>query len=478
MAGAVDGIYGNSKEEALYVLYFTDSNGQKLNGSTDRYVLRFAPGQMPPVHAFWSLTMYGLPSRLLVANPLSRHVINSASLPDLELDADGGLTLYIQHESPGIGKERNWLPAPDGPFLAKMRMYWPNSEALRCPWKRPQLVSQPKYQPVRAVETPRIVTIKPVTADNFIRAETDMHFGLVVKKGGFGKFKHHRELMPVDNQTVVRGNRDTVSSSAVFDLAAGPVTITLPDAGKRFRSLVVIDEDQYVSAVVHDAGCYTFSREQIGTRYVLIGMRILIDPANSQDVRQVHALQDAIEVSQKSPGRFEVPAWDQSTQKKVRDALLVLGATLPDLKGAFGVRGQVDPVRHLIGTAMEWGSNSEKDAVCLSVTPSRNDGSTIYRLNVKEVPVDGFWSISVYNAQGYFQPNKYDAYTLNSTTAMKADDGSIAVQFGGWDGKTANCLPIVKGWNYVVRLYRPRAEILNGDWSFPHAQPARAERAA
>jgi hypothetical protein len=91
---------------------------------------------------------------------------------------------------------------------------------------------------------------------------------------------------------------------------------------------------------------------------------------------------------------------------------------------------------------------------------------------VKDVPVDGFWSVSVYNAAGYYQPNKLNAYTLNSITAKKGDDGTVAVQFGGCNSKVANCLPIVKGWNYMVRLYRPRAEILDGRWTFPKAKPA------
>jgi hypothetical protein len=278
--------------------------------------------------------------------------------------------------------------------------------------------------------------------------------------------------MTIDRQSVVRGNRDTLYSAGVFDLDAGPVTITLPDAGRRFMSMMVIDEDQYASAVVYGAGSYAFTREKIGTRYVLIGIRTLVDPANPQDVKQVHDLQDAIKVSQKSPGHFEVPNWDQASQKKVRDALLVLGSTLPDLKNMFGTRDEVEPVRHLIGTAMAWGGNPDKDAMYLNVTPSKNDGTTIYRLNVKDVPVDAFWSISVYNVEGYFEPNESGIYTLNNITAKKSKDGSVAVQFGGCDGKSPNCLPITPGWNYMVRLYRPRAEILNGSWVFPEAHPA------
>ena len=137
----------------------------------------------------------------------------------------------------------------------------------------------------------------------------------------------------------------------------------------------------------------------------------------------------------------------------------------------FGTREQVDPVRHLIGSASAWGGNNEKDALYLNVVPGRNDGTTVYRLTVKDVPVDGFWSVSLYNAEGYYQPIPYNAYSLNNITAKKAADGSVAVQFGGCDGKVANCLPIMPGWNYMVRLYRPQAEILNGSWTFPEAQP-------
>jgi hypothetical protein len=311
-----------------------------------------------------------------------------------------------------------------------------------------------------------------VTADSFVRAETDMYFGAVVEEGGFGKFSHHREPIPIDQQHVIRVNRDTLYSAAVFDLDAGPVTITLPDAGTRFMSMQVIDEDHYVPSVTYDSGEHTLTREKIGTRYVAVAIRTLVDPDDPKDVQQVHALQDAIQVSQRSPGRFEVPTADPASQKRVRDALLALGATLPDTKQMFGSRDKVDPIRHLIGTAMAWGGNPEKEALYLNVTPTKNDGKTVHRLTVRDVPVDAFWSISVYNAEGYFQANKQNAYTLNSITARKSADGSVVVQFGGCDGgKVANCLPIVPGWNYLVRLYRPRPELLSGRWKFPEAQP-------
>lgn len=139
MSSAAFGIYGNSKEEALYPNYFVDAAGQPLDASKHSYVLRFGADALPPVNSFWSLTMYELPSSLLVANPLDRYLINSAMLPDLKRDADGGITLYLQHESPGGDKEANWLPAPKGPFWTTLRLYWPKPEALDGSWKHPSL---------------------------------------------------------------------------------------------------------------------------------------------------------------------------------------------------------------------------------------------------------------------------------------------------------------------------------------------------
>jgi hypothetical protein len=138
-AAAVLGIFGNSKQEAMYPVYQEDENGDALDASNSRYTLHFAPGQLPPVNAFWSLTMYKLPESLLVANPINRYLINSPMLPELVLDSDGGLTLYVQAESPGKDKESNWLPAPNGPFTAVLRLYWPKEEALDGSWEAPKM---------------------------------------------------------------------------------------------------------------------------------------------------------------------------------------------------------------------------------------------------------------------------------------------------------------------------------------------------
>lgn len=311
----------------------------------------------------------------------------------------------------------------------------------------------------------------PVNPDNFVRAESDGYFGGIVKDGGFGGFNHFRVLSPLDKQIVIRQNRDTLYSPAVFDLDAGPVTIGLPDAGGRFRSLQIIDEDEYTSQVVYDAGDVTLAKDQIGTRYVVAAMRILVDPNDPADVDAVHRLQDATTVSQDAPGSFAVPNWDPVSQKTVRDALLTLAGTLPDSRGMFGTRTDTDPIRHLLGAASAWGGNPEREALYLTVNPPRNDGSTVHRLTVGDVPVDGFWSVTVYNKDGYFTPNQQNAYSVNNVTAVQGSDGTTTIQFGGCDGATPNCLPITPGWNYLVRLYRPRPEILDGTWAFPQAEP-------
>jgi hypothetical protein len=312
----------------------------------------------------------------------------------------------------------------------------------------------------------------PVTIDNFARAESDFYMGNFVREaGGVGRFGNNREPASIDNQTVIRLNRDTLYSFGVFDLDAGPVTITMPDAGKRFMSMQNINEDHYVPAVYYGSGSHTLTRQNIGTRYVVVGVRTLVDPNDPADLDAVHKLQDAIKVSQSSPGKFDVPNWDPASQKAIRDALLILAKYAGGFAHAFGAKGEVDPVRHLIGTAAGWGGNPDKDATYLGFSPPKDDGKTFYKLTVKDVPVDAFWSVSVYDAAGYFEKNPYNAYSLNNITAKKDADGAVTIQFGGCDGKIPNCLPVMKGWNYTVRLYRPRPEILNGKWQFPEAQP-------
>jgi hypothetical protein len=137
--GAKYGIYGNAAEEAIYIPYSTDAVGQVLDGSSAGYTLHFAEGALPPVNAFWSLTIYDATTQLLVANPINRYLINSSMLPELTRDADGGLTLYLQHDQPAADRRANWLPLPDGPFYGLLRMYWPQEAILDGRWQPPAM---------------------------------------------------------------------------------------------------------------------------------------------------------------------------------------------------------------------------------------------------------------------------------------------------------------------------------------------------
>jgi hypothetical protein len=323
----------------------------------------------------------------------------------------------------------------------------------------------------KTLTTINIKEVIPVTWKNFTRAESDKMFKSFVDMGAFGKIVHVRKPTPIDKQNVIRMNRDTQYSFLILDLTS-PATITKPDAGGRFQSMQVINEDQYTKLVAYKPGTYTITREQIGTRYVLVAFRTLVDAGDPDDIKKVIAMQDQIKVEQKSIGNFEIPNWDKTSQDKIRESLLVVANTMKNTNGCFGDENEVDPIKFLLGSAYGWGGNPAKDAMYAGVTPKKNDGKTPYKLTVKDVPVDGFWSISLYNGEGFFQENEYNAYSINNIMGEKNNDGSITIHFGG-DPKKPNYLPIMDGWNYLIRLYRPHPELINGQWKFPEPQEAK-----
>lgn len=127
-----------SLEEAVYT-FQNDSEGKILDGSKNKYLIRFKKGELPPVESFWSITMYDSKTQFQIANPLNRYLINEPMVPVMKLDEDGGLSIYLQSESPGAEKESNWLPAPEGEFYLVMRLYWPQRDVLEGIWKAPKV---------------------------------------------------------------------------------------------------------------------------------------------------------------------------------------------------------------------------------------------------------------------------------------------------------------------------------------------------
>lgn len=307
----------------------------------------------------------------------------------------------------------------------------------------------------------------PVTILNYIRAESDVQIkGYAKKAGGVGRFLHMREPYSVENQTTIRGNRDTLYSMAVFDLTT-PVTITKPDSPDRFQSLLVISQDHFMPVLKHGGGEVVLTEDSVGTRYALALFRTFADPNDPEDMMKAHALQDAIKFEQASPGTLELPDWDMESFEETRNALNVLADKLSDFSDGFGKKGQVDPIMQLMATSYGWGGNPPRGAKYVGVVPEKNDGKTAYTLTMPEdVPVEGFWSVTLYNKDGFFTPNRLNAYSVNNVTGKKNSDGSMTIHFGG-DPDAENHLPITEGWSYVIRLYLPGTAAIEGGWTAP-----------
>jgi hypothetical protein len=310
-----------------------------------------------------------------------------------------------------------------------------------------------------------------VTVETFVRAESNrMLANLMTAAGGINRWQHNRAPTPLDKQTVVRMNRDTLYSFAVVDLARGAV-VTIPDSGGRYASLMVVNQDHYINRVFHSPGEHDLALADYETRYVLLAMRVLADPANPDDVAEANATQDGLKLSARSAEPLELPEYDDESLTSVRNALKELGRTLPGTSGMFGTREAVDPVRHLIGTAIGWGGLPEQEASYETVEPALPVGE--YRIVVRDVPVDAFWSISLYNRDGYFEASDEGGCSVNHLTALEEPDGSVIVHLRDCADGRPNCLRVMDGWNYTVRLYQPRPEILDGSWTFPAVEAVR-----
>ncbi len=311
----------------------------------------------------------------------------------------------------------------------------------------------------------------PVTVDNFVRAATDIEFGKhLALTGGVNRFFHSREPTRIDGQTTIRMNRDTLYSMAVIDVSEG-ATLTLPDAGGRYVSAMIVNQDHYVDAVFVGGGAHKLDLETFGKPYVVAIVRILADASSPEDIAAVNALQDRIGLEAESSKPFIRPNYDEDGFRDVLAAAKALAKHSPDSSRTFGAKGEVDPVRHFLGAAFGWGGLPETAAFYLNVEPHLPVGR--YRIEVPaEVPVGAFWSISLYDAEGFFERNALDAYNVNSVAGTRNDDGSMTVHLGGCEDGRTNCLPIMEGWNYVVRHYQPAPEVLDGSWAFPSVERA------
>ncbi len=317
-----------------------------------------------------------------------------------------------------------------------------------------------------AADTPITVNV-----DNYARSETDMQIDRMLKmEKSVNKWTHNRLPTPLDKQTVIRMNRDTLYSFATVDISKG-ATITMPDAGKRYMTLMVINNDGYINKVFHGGGTYKLTMKEFNTHYVVLGVRTLVKSTDDADIKAANALQDKMKIDAASAKPFVMPKYDMKSYNATYKPLLELSKGVPDTRKMFGKKTDVDPVRFILGSAFGWGGLPIEEAYYLNVNPNLPVGE--YQVTVKDVPVDAFWSISLYNKKGYFQKNDLDAYSVNNISGKPNKDGSFTVHFGGCKDKRVNCLPLTEGWNYVVRLYQPRKALLDGKWVFPGPTPVK-----
>jgi hypothetical protein len=325
-----------------------------------------------------------------------------------------------------------------------------------------------------ADEYPSVLNSVPVLLEDFPTAETHHMMQVALENlAPIGKWAHVRELTPIDAQNVVRMNRDTLYSSAILDLST-PAVLIKNEIDDRYQSILIVNEGHFARKVIYEAGEYELTQEGMGSRYVVVIVRTLVDAEDPEDLSKAHAAQDALSIVQADKGQFEVPNWDQSELELMRDALKTLGRFLKDRDAAFGANmEEVDRTAFLISSADTWGGWKPEHAVYQNFIPALNDGETPHVLTLADVPSapNAFWSISVYNSDGFFQKNEFDKYVVNSRKAETDADGKVTIHFGG-DPSQPNFLPIMDDWNYMLRIYLPQEAYFSGSWTVSEATPA------
>jgi hypothetical protein len=236
-------------------------------------------------------------------------------------------------------------------------------------------------------------------------------------------------------------------------------------------SMHVISQDHYMF-VESKPGTYNLTQDSVGTRFAYVIIRTFYNAGDPDDLAKAHAAQDKIAISGGGDGPFEAPNWDMNQLAAARKALNDLAVLGFDTTYAFGRKEDVRPVDYLVGAAAGWGGLPRTAALYILSSVEKNDGTTPHAVTVKDVPVGKFWSITVYNADGYLEANDLGVNSYNNFSANPNQDGSYTIHFGG-DPKNVNYLPITKGWNYAIRMYEPGKEILDGSWTFPSIAPVK-----
>lgn len=312
-----------------------------------------------------------------------------------------------------------------------------------------------------------------VTDENYSLAETDGVMAGYVKKiaaatntDGVGVLMHYREGADPKDRTIMRINFDTIYSWAIVDLTE-PATLTMPETGGRYQSAWIISEDGYYPGAFTTPGEHRLTREWIGgARYAVIVVRTQVNVRDSADLEKAHALQDKLELSQKDRGSW-APAnqWDQKEVDTMRAKYQKIGNVM-STDDMFGPKGKISLKNRNAGNAFGWGGFTPDQAVYPQYFPTSTEPQT---LTLKDVPVEAFWSITVYDERGFPQT---DTYNINSAFAEVDADSSVTIRFGG-DKSAKNYMGIFDGWNFTLRMYGPKEAYFDGSWKKPELKPAK-----
>lgn len=306
---------------------------------------------------------------------------------------------------------------------------------------------------------------EPVTLATYSRAETDRSFYNIAQQGGgTNQFFKIRKPTPLDGQTVVRMNKDTLYSAAIVDTSKG-ATITVPEmpAGRYF-SVLLVDNDHYSPAVFYTPGVHKLPTD---TKYLATVVRIqLLRPNDPTDIAYVNKLQDQFVITAGSADPFPKPKWDKASLDGLTakyNAEFAKFEKYPD--GWMGPRGVADDKTRHLGVAGAWGLFPNKDAVYINYNgklPAKGCHTATYKVPENK----GFWSITVYGSDGYM---KSENSVLNRLNAKVDPDGSFKAYFGSKEacGDVPNRLDITDGWNFLMRVYRPGQSVLNGSYKLP-----------
>ena len=312
-----------------------------------------------------------------------------------------------------------------------------------------------------------------VTDENYGQAESEIIIADYVKRiagatgtNGMGQWLHSREGADPKDRTVMRINFDTVYSFLILDLTE-PATLTMPETDGRYQSAWVITDEHYNPMAFVEPGTYTLTQESVGRRYAVIVVRTQFNVMDPDDLETVYALQAQLTVEQKDTGSFAPPNnWDMQEVLAMRTRYQQIGQGEGITSEVmFGKKGEVALKEHNVGTAMGWGGLTPERAVYPAIFPNSTAPQT---LTLKDVPAGAFWSVTVYDAEGYPQGNFYN---INSAFAVANEDGSYTIHFGG-DTNAVNYMDIFEGWNIALRIYEPTEAYFSGEWEMPELELA------